>query len=102
MSFSSLPKLARKQIHLVLDNAGWHRSPKVVWPANITPRFLPPYSPELNPVEPLWPRVRLCGLSNSVLPTGQALQDRGCEAWNRITTEDIKSTCRVPWLERGK
>ena len=31
MSFSSLPKLARKQIHLVLDNAGWHKSARLNW-----------------------------------------------------------------------
>ena len=37
------------QVILILDNAGWHRSPKVMWPKNITPHFLPPYSPELEP-----------------------------------------------------
>ena len=37
------------QVILILDNAGRHRSPKVVWPKNITPHFLPPYSPELEP-----------------------------------------------------
>jgi len=33
---------------LVLDRAGWHRSKHLVWPRNITPLFLPPYSPELD------------------------------------------------------
>jgi hypothetical protein len=33
---------------LVLDNAGWHRAKELRWPANVTPLFLPPYSPELN------------------------------------------------------
>lgn len=89
------------RVILILDNAGWHRSPKVAWPANITPLFLPPYSPELNCVEPLWPRVRLCGLSNRVLPCGRALQDRGEEAWNRLIPEIIKFTCRSSWMERG-
>jgi len=45
--------------------------------------------------------VRLNGLSNSILPSGELLQDRGAEAWNRLTPADIKSICRVAWLERG-
>ena len=88
------------QVILILDNAGWHRSPRVEWPKNITPHFLPAYSPELNPVERLWRRVRLNGLSNSILPSGELLQDRGAEAWNRLTPADIKSICRVAWLAR--
>jgi transposase len=44
-----------KQILLVLDNAGWHASPQVQTPAGIHWHFLPPYSPELQPAERLWP-----------------------------------------------
>ena len=36
---------------LILDQAGWHVTPKLVVPGNITLVFLPPKSPELNPVE---------------------------------------------------
>ena len=39
---------------LVLDGAGWHSSKDLVVPANITLLTLPPYSPELNPVENIW------------------------------------------------
>ena len=35
---------------LLLDQAGWHVSPKLKVPANITLLPLPPRSPELNPV----------------------------------------------------
>jgi transposase len=44
-------------IHLVLDGAGYHRSLKVVEEAeklNIKLHYLPPYSPNLNPIERLW------------------------------------------------
>ncbi len=40
---------------LVLDGAGWHASAALKVPDNITRLHLPPYSPELNPVENLWP-----------------------------------------------
>jgi transposase len=44
-------------IHLVLDGAGYHRSSQVVEEAeklNIELHYLPPYSPNLNPIERLW------------------------------------------------
>ncbi len=44
-----------KQIVLVLDRAGWHTSLKVRVPEHVHLLFLPPYSPELNPAEHLWP-----------------------------------------------
>lgn len=39
---------------LVLDQAGWHTSNKLRLPEGIELLFLPPYSPELQPVEHLW------------------------------------------------
>ena len=39
---------------LVLDGAGWHVSDDLTVPANLTLVPLPPYSPELNPVETAW------------------------------------------------
>jgi transposase len=39
---------------LVLDNGAGHKAKAVHWPSNVLPVFLPPYSPELNPIERLW------------------------------------------------
>jgi transposase len=39
---------------LVLDNGAGHKAKAVRWPSNVMPVFLPPYSPELNPMERLW------------------------------------------------
>ena len=36
---------------MVLDQAGWHGARALAVPANVTLVPLPPYSPELNPVE---------------------------------------------------
>lgn len=44
-----------KTVILVLDNAGWHTSPRIKVPAGIRLCFLPSYSPELQPAERLWP-----------------------------------------------
>jgi len=45
----------KKRILLVLDQAGWHTSPKLRVPEGIHLEFLPPRSPELQPAERLWP-----------------------------------------------
>jgi transposase len=42
---------------LVLDGAGWHTSPKLIVPDGIDLVFLPPASPELQPVERVWTLV---------------------------------------------
>lgn len=44
-----------RHIVLVLDNAGWHGPKGLAVPDGITLVFLPPYSPELQPAERLWP-----------------------------------------------
>jgi transposase len=44
-----------KLIWLLVDGAGWHRSPPIHAPPGLRLYFLPPYSPELQPAEHLWP-----------------------------------------------
>jgi transposase len=47
-----------KTVILVLDQAGWHVSEHLTVPNGIRLAFLPPYSPELQPAERLWPLAR--------------------------------------------
>lgn len=59
MSFMDKVRLqyGSKTVHLILDQAGYHRSILVAEHAaklNIKLHFLPPYSPNLNPIERLW------------------------------------------------
>jgi hypothetical protein len=48
----------RKVLVLVVDNAGWHTAKRLDVPANIRLHFLPPCTPQLQPVEPFWGLVR--------------------------------------------
>ena len=50
---------------LLVDQAGWHLSTRLLVPANITIILLPPKCPELNPVENVWQFMRDNWLSNS-------------------------------------
>ena len=46
-----------RRIVLVLDNAGWHGAAGLAVPEGIRLVYLPPYTPELQPAERLWPLV---------------------------------------------
>jgi transposase len=48
----------RKVLVLVVDRAGWHTAKRLAVPANVRLHFLPPCTPELQPVEPFWALVR--------------------------------------------
>lgn len=64
---------ARHRAVLVLDQAGWHVSGRLVVPEGIDLVFLPAYSPELQPAERLWPLVDE-PLANRALGTMDALE----------------------------
>jgi transposase len=85
---------------LVMDRAGWHVSRKLAVPEGITVLLLPPYSPELNPVENLWHYLRGHYLSNRTYDDYDALLAAGTDAYRRLTPEVIRSVCRCPYLER--
>jgi len=87
---------------LILDGAGWHKSKSLVVPASVTCLLLPPYSPELNPVENLWHYLRSHHLSNRAYADYDDLLDAGSQAWRRLTPDVIKSVCRCPYLERAE
>jgi len=72
---------------LMLDQAGWHRSDKLVVPANITLLPLPPRCPELNPVENVWQYLRENWLSNRIFRSQGDILDHCCYAWNRLTAQ---------------
>jgi len=76
---AALPQRGRQKLGprqhavMVLDRAGWHTAKQLNWPRRITPLFLPPYSPELNPAERLWLWSRERHWSNRVYPDEQSL-----------------------------
>ena len=85
---------------LILDQAGWHKARKMVVPENITILYLPPYSPELNPVERLWAYLRSHYLANRVYDDYQHLLDAGAQAWQQLTTDTLRSVCACNYLPR--
>jgi hypothetical protein len=67
---------------LVVDGAGWHRpGGDLKVPSNITLIPLPPYTPELNPVENIWQYLRGNKLSLNVWQTYDEIMKTCCDAW---------------------
>ena len=65
----------------MLDGAGWHGALDLAVPANITLLPLPPYAPELNPIENVWQYLRQNFLSNRVFDNYEAIVEACCQAW---------------------
>lgn len=86
---------------LVLDNAGWHTADALEVPANVTLLHLPPYSPELNPVERLWAWLRSHHLANRVYADYDELLRETDRAWLSLDEATIRSVCACPWIERA-
>jgi transposase len=90
------------QVVMVLDGAGWHLSRALAVPATITLVVLPPYSPELNPVERVRLHLRERFLSLRLLPSTDAVVDACCDAWMRLVAEKdrLRSLRSYPWIEK--
>ena len=84
---------------LVLDGSKAHKNTILQVPRNITLFFLPPYSPELNPIERLWLFIKKNFLSLKIFDNIEKLISEGADAWNKISTENIKSICRCSYIE---
>jgi transposase len=87
----------KRHVVLVLDNAGWHRANGLQAPENITLLPLPPYTPELNPIERLWHWLKDHEFSNRVYPDYDDLLNAVSDMWNALTYERIQSVCSCPW-----
>ena len=87
---------------LILDQAGWHVTPKLKVPENITLMFLPPRSPELNPVENVWQFMRDNWLSNRIFKSYDDVVDHCCHAWNNLANQPwrIMSLGLRKWAHR--
>lgn len=85
--------LGDKQAILVMDGAGWHKSKGLVIPKNIEIVYLPPYSPELNPVEKLWQYIKSHTIKNRIYGTINQLENIVCEFIRGLNPAQVMQTC---------
>ena len=73
---------------LVCDGAGWHqRGKKLIVPDNITLLSLPPYSPELNPMENVWAYLRQNKLCTHVWDSYDDIVEACADAWRFLIND---------------
>ena len=93
-----------EHVALVLDGAGWHSGRTLRVPTSITPVPLPPYSPELNPVERVWLYLKQRFLSLRLLNDYKAIIAAASKAWKRMCREAgrLTSLTSYPWIMKIK
>ena len=81
---------------LILDNASWHKSKHLNW-HHFEPKFLPGYSPDFNPIERLWLRLKADWFWDFLARTEAELTDRLCTAIKAFLANPTKiaSLCSI-------
>jgi len=89
-----------EKLVMVLDNAGWHLSKSLKVPKNMRLLSLPPYSPELNPMENIWDALRERAFHNRVFEDLDHMEQRLLSALREIeqSPDMTKSISDWPWI----
>jgi len=85
------------RVIMVLDGAGWHKSGYLRVPDNLRLLSLPPYSPELNPVEHIWDDLREKAFHNLVFDSLDALEDHLENALHDMENDQNRIHSIVAW-----
>jgi len=72
-------------IVLAYDGAAWHKSKNLQIPDNIKLIFIPPYTPEMNPIEQIWKEIRSRGSKNEMSTTLNKVVYRLCKTICNLT-----------------
>lgn len=90
----AIPPDPGKRRILILDNASWHKAARLCW-HHFEYRFLPGYSPDFNPIERLWLRLKADYFTDFIARTPDELTDRLCNALNafRDDTKKVAAQC---------
>jgi len=90
-----------KHAVMILDGAGWHRSKDPEIPPNVSLLRLPPYSPELNPIETLFAVLKHGHFANRVFESAEHVRETVIQVWNTFTrkTDEIMRITRRDWAQ---
>ena len=67
-------------------------------PENIELFYIPPYTPEMNPIEQIWKELQITGFRNEVFATLEKVVDRLCDTICTLTSDTIKNITRCSWI----
>ena len=86
---------------VIMDGAGWHTNDIAKELNNVSIIKLPPYSPELNPIEQVWSWLRQHYLANQSFTDYDDIVAKICAAWNRFldSSKRVTKMCSRRWIE---
>ena len=85
-------------IILVCDNAPWHEGEQVVIPDNILILYIPPYTPEMNPIEQIWTEIRKRGFKNVLFQSLEDVVNKLCDVVNSLETSTVAHITARNWM----
>jgi hypothetical protein len=87
-------------ILMFMDRAGWHRANDLIIPENMRLEWLPPYSPQCNPVEHLWDEIREKHFCNLVFHSLDAVEASLCTALASLeaSPQKVASLTGFEWI----
>lgn len=85
-------------ILLCCDGAAWHKARSLCVPENIELFFIPPYTPEMNPIEQIWKELRKMGFRNEVFASLSKVVDRLCQVICALSAETVHSITARSWV----
>lgn len=85
-------------ILLCCDGAAWHKSKALKLPENIVLFHIPPYTPEMNPIEQIWKELRKRGFRNEIFSTLEKVVDRLCDAIRTLSNQVISNITGRDWI----
>ena len=85
-------------ILLVCDGAAWHKAKALIIPENIRLLFIPPATPEMNPIEQIWKEIRKRGFRNEIFQTLDKVIDRLCDTICSLSRSAIQSITGRNWI----
>ena len=86
------------ELLLVCDGARWHRSNGLKIPENIHFTFIPPYTPEMNPIEQIWKEIRKRGFRNEAFTSLDKVIERLCDTIKNLPAAVISSITGRDWI----
>ena len=92
-----IPALDSKRRLLIVDNASWHKAQRLNW-HHFEVHYLPGYSPDFNPIERLWLRLKADFFSDFIAKRPDELTQRLCHALTSFMNdpEKVASQCANP------
>ena len=80
------------------DGAAWHKSKTLEVPKNIVLFHIPPYTPEMNPIEQIWKELRKMGFRNEVFATLERVVGRLCDTICELSDDVDHSITARGWI----